>query len=321
VTYQGKVYRSQGGDEMVVASGGKITVQAGGQINVIAPKGTLYFVDSVSGVAGNDGLGWATALATIAAAVAKAVAGDTILLKGSFSEAVTVAVAGVSILGAGTEPSEATWTLVADPSGACLTITAASCVVRNIKFRPPAYASSGTPKAISLSGAHQAEITDCLFQGRAGSHAAIYTDGNNANVLVARNRFLYLNTATSGCAIQGGGYTVGENSGWIVEDNVFHSNVKHIDCRMRQSVIRRNLFGDYGLGPAGSGIQTTVHCNISGATGGWNHVYDNQMEGDYATTANSYVAGTNDSWYGNKCEDIAETEVVPSEVSSVVPAA
>jgi hypothetical protein len=30
MSYQGKVYRKQGGDELVVASGGKITVEAGG---------------------------------------------------------------------------------------------------------------------------------------------------------------------------------------------------------------------------------------------------------------------------------------------------
>lgn len=30
--YSGKVYRKTGGDEIVVASGGKITVQAGGAI-------------------------------------------------------------------------------------------------------------------------------------------------------------------------------------------------------------------------------------------------------------------------------------------------
>ncbi len=33
-TYQPKVYRKQGGDEMVVASGGKITVEAGGELEV-----------------------------------------------------------------------------------------------------------------------------------------------------------------------------------------------------------------------------------------------------------------------------------------------
>jgi hypothetical protein len=38
-TYQSKVYKKQGGDELVVANGGKITVEAGGTIDVSA--GTL----------------------------------------------------------------------------------------------------------------------------------------------------------------------------------------------------------------------------------------------------------------------------------------
>ena len=38
-TYQAKVYEKQGGDEIVVANGGKITVEAGGEIDVSA--GTL----------------------------------------------------------------------------------------------------------------------------------------------------------------------------------------------------------------------------------------------------------------------------------------
>ncbi len=40
-TYQGKVYRKQGGDELVVASGGKITVEAGGTIDASAGTATL----------------------------------------------------------------------------------------------------------------------------------------------------------------------------------------------------------------------------------------------------------------------------------------
>jgi hypothetical protein len=59
-TYQGKVYKKQGGDEMVVAAGGKITLETGGGIagpaevvtatNVItaAESGTTYFLNSAT---------------------------------------------------------------------------------------------------------------------------------------------------------------------------------------------------------------------------------------------------------------------------------
>jgi hypothetical protein len=40
-TYQAKVYEKQGGDEIVVASGGKITVEDGGEIDASAGTTTL----------------------------------------------------------------------------------------------------------------------------------------------------------------------------------------------------------------------------------------------------------------------------------------
>src|SRR5512138_3105003 len=40
-TYQGKVYRKQGGNELVVASGGKITIESGGNIDASAGTTTL----------------------------------------------------------------------------------------------------------------------------------------------------------------------------------------------------------------------------------------------------------------------------------------
>jgi len=40
-TYQGKVYRKQGGDELIVANGGKLTVESGGAIDASAGTTTL----------------------------------------------------------------------------------------------------------------------------------------------------------------------------------------------------------------------------------------------------------------------------------------
>lgn len=39
--YQGKVYRAQGGDELVVAAGGKITVEEGGSIEGVGVSGNV----------------------------------------------------------------------------------------------------------------------------------------------------------------------------------------------------------------------------------------------------------------------------------------
>lgn len=40
-SYQPKVYRKRGGDELVVASGGKVTVETGGEVNLESPTGLL----------------------------------------------------------------------------------------------------------------------------------------------------------------------------------------------------------------------------------------------------------------------------------------
>jgi len=56
-TYQPKVYEKQGGDEIVVASGGKITVESGGAIQLPPNQGTGYIpfdLFSVRGIVSND---------------------------------------------------------------------------------------------------------------------------------------------------------------------------------------------------------------------------------------------------------------------------
>lgn len=60
--YNAKVYRKQGGEELVVADGGKITVEAGGELVVIGDESELTLasgasiaVTSPSGIAVSDG--------------------------------------------------------------------------------------------------------------------------------------------------------------------------------------------------------------------------------------------------------------------------
>lgn len=300
--YQGKVHRVQGGDELVVASGGKITVEAGGQINLIAPKGTIYFVDSVGGSDGNDGLSWDTALATIAAAVALAVAGDTILIKGSFSEAVTLAstLTGLSIIGAGTTPKEAQWT--GDADEVCLTIQAEHVHVQNIYFRPPAY-SAGTPAAIQLDGANYTRIVGCRFQGRTGSRDAIYSaTATSDNVAIVGNEFIYLNTATYGAAIHGVNAGGVQYSGWQIRDNVFNSCVTAIKLSCRIATITGNTVAEYGINASGAvAAVLALGIDLSGddaTNSGANAVWNNQLGGTYNATLYK-VGASGDQWSGN----------------------
>lgn len=74
----------------------------------VAVKGTAFYVDSVTGSAGNDGLSWDTALATIDSAINKCTAnkGDVIFVapyhqevKAASGDLFTLDVAGVTIIG------------------------------------------------------------------------------------------------------------------------------------------------------------------------------------------------------------------------------
>lgn len=282
--------------------------------------GRIFYVDPAGGDDAAVGTAWDTAWQTMEHALDSVDAFDTIAFSGTLSEGgLVLDVPGVTIIGAGPTPASNTWQQAAVDTD-LITINAINCRLMNIKFRPPAYSASGHPKAVSLSGAYQAQIVDCLFQGRAASHYAIYTDGNNANVRIARCVFMYLNTATHGHAIAGGSYAVGENSGWIIEDCLFHSNVNHIVARMRQSLIQRCHFGHYGLAAAGGELTTTKKIDISGATGGWNRVHGNFLEGAYTNTG-GYYNGTNDNWAGNHSHENGGTYVSVGGLTLTVPQA
>jgi hypothetical protein len=243
-------------------------------------------------------------LATLAAAIAAAGIGDKIYVLSNLAEGgLTLATAGVEIIGVGgdarpsgtpcADPGMITWAEAA-AGNTLLTITAVGCRVRNIKFRVPT--TGGT--AIALSGAWHTTIENCIFQGRSGSYYAIDTDGNNANVIVRGCRFYYNNTAVYGTAIYGHGYTVGLNSNWLIENCIFHSNLRHILCRFKQSVIRNCQFAAIGLGADGSELTATTLINLSGAGSNWNLVTGCQLAGTYSIVG-LYIPSTNDNWFGN----------------------
>lgn len=297
-TYQSKVYFEQGGDQVHVGDGGAIVVDKGGQINLLAPVGDTWFVDSVNGDDANDGNSWATAFKTITAAVAAAAADDTIFLKGSFTEAVTVSVAGLQLIGVGTGTKQAQWGAAAD--AVCLTIAAAYVEVRGIYFKPPAYAANRSAAAICLSGANHARIIGNRFQGQIGSQIAIHSPVcDSDNVWILGNEFCYLNTATYGTAILGveaGGLNY---SGWRICDNLFQSCLKAIDVSCRVAEIVGNTIGEYGVNPAGAIAQLlSLGIDLSGTNSGGNMVHGNQLGGAYSATLYK-VGAAGDQWAGN----------------------
>ena len=263
--------------------------------------GNVFFVDSVNGSdTANDGKSLATAYKTIAVAVAAAVAYDTIVIRGSFSEAVTIAVAktGLRIVGLGNSQSDARWTAAAD--AVCLTINAASVLVQNIRFAPPAYAANRATSAITLGGASYARIMGCRFQGKAGSQAAIYSPVcDSDNVEISDCEFHYMNTATYGAGILGvetGGLNY---SAWKIVRNIFASCVTAINLAARVCRLECNTICEYGDNAAGAvAAVLALGIDLSGTNSGGNAVWDNQLGGTYSATLYK-VGASGDQWAGN----------------------
>jgi len=272
----GSNYRSidESGDD-VQNIGGALKILAGGSISGagFSYTGTCYYVDSVNGSASNDGLTWTGALLTITAAAALAVAGDTIFVRGSFSETVTISVAGVSIIGVGTCPKDACqWTAAADAE--CLILGANYITVKNIYFKVPKYTADATVTAIKLSSAGYAKIIGCKFQGQAASYNAIYSPvANSDNVEIIDCDFAYLNTLTYGAAILGVEASGAGYSAWKICNNVFASCVTAIDILGRNCLVYGNTIAEYGITAAGAvAAVLAMGIDLSGTDSGANMV-------------------------------------------------
>ena len=267
-------------------------------------RGTAYYVDSVLGNdTTGDGASWTTAFKTITKAAPLAVAGDTIYIwsgtgtTNQFAESVTfTSLAGISIIGAGTNPDQAVWTGLA---GHALTFaTSPDFFVANIRFRP-----ANGYGGISLTGASSyGVISGNRFQGTTGSKYGLVSDGQQSGVQVLNNKFMYFNAATCYglyAPIYG---TTAENASWTIDGNEFHSNTYHLKGNFRYTTIKRNNFSGYGLLSTGSQGAPTKCLDLTPASGsaGNNHVTQNTFGGAYTTTL--YVsADANEDWIGNFC--------------------
>ena len=136
-TYSGqaKVYKKQGGNELVIAAGGLLTLE--GAVSGLVP-GTNFFVSSVTGSSSNDGLSWSTPKATLAQALALCTANknDRIYLAPDHAESVGASglawnKAGVSIIGIGNGANRPTFTWTT--TDAVVTVSGANTLIRNIR--------------------------------------------------------------------------------------------------------------------------------------------------------------------------------------------
>lgn len=287
--------------------------------------GDRWFVDSSSATGGaTSGFGASpdAPFSTMAAALSACAAGDTIYVMSQVTEgSLTLSKNNVRIIGIGGPTPTANVWMEAATNTTLLTITGTGCLLKNIRFRVPT-GNSTTSIGLALSGATGLVIDTCDFTGRTGSAYAISTDGSSDNVRILNCRFMYLNTATNGTAIYGHTYTDDViHSGWLIENCIFHSNLKHISARMRQSVIRGCQFAEVGLKPDGTALTATTKINLSGGSNAkWNLVTGNMLPGDYSNTG-GYTSGTEDNWVGNYADDVSEAEVGDNGITLAIPAA
>ncbi len=96
----------------IVTSAGIPLIGSG---NIPVTNGKYWFVDSVNGADANNGSNTATPFKTITQAVAVALTNDVILvMPGTYTEAVTVSVAGIHIIGISTTTHPVSWTSATD---------------------------------------------------------------------------------------------------------------------------------------------------------------------------------------------------------------
>lgn len=133
-SYMPKVYRAQGGNSLVIAAGGELVIE--GAVSGQTP-GTTFYVSSVTGLSGNDGLSFAAPKATLAQAIALCTAskGDRIFLMPGHVESIGAAgyainVAGISIIGMGNGSLRPTFTW--HTTDAVVTVSADNVLIQNI---------------------------------------------------------------------------------------------------------------------------------------------------------------------------------------------
>lgn len=297
----------------------------------IFDAGTLtLYVDSVTGSDSNTGLSWGVAFRTITAAVEQATdyleltpsqtqANIAIVIRGTFKEAVTCTLNNITFIGAGPTVNNAIWQEV-DTTGAgstLLTLSGKQCAIKNIRFRVPT--TGGI--ALAVTGGDYLIVDGCHFQGRGGSYYGITLANAGSQCKILNSVFEYLNTASYGTAILGVTYTTSLPTGWEIAGNIFHSNLKHISCTMRQSQIHHNIFQATGLGPTNASLTATIMLDIgtgSAGNGQYNTVTANKFGGVYAKTV--YSGNASDDWYGNYCSYVSQTGVTADGITTAVPA-
>jgi hypothetical protein len=268
---------------------------------------TTYFVSSDASDDTGNGLSWATAKKTIAAAVALAANYSTIYIRGTaaFAESVVVpsTITGLRLVGVGDGKINPNWDSAAADESA-LTIRGLNCEVRNILF-------AGSTKTVSMivvdaSGSyagHGSVIENCYFHGGGDSLSAVFYYGGSLQNKLIGNHITGFGAANTGfqAAVWGGSYVNSAND-FEIRGNWFSENTDHLILQACNCLVVDNSFQH-----TGDVTSATVMLNLvdAGEDSGCNIVRGNCF-GDAAaslTNANGYYGNANDQWCGNWCTD------------------
>lgn len=274
---------------LVIPQGGRLIVEAGGQINLIAPNGTVYFVDANIAASG-DGLSWDKAFKTMAEAFAVISNGDTIYFRGKIKEQLTtpVQVFDVTIIGAGNRPRHAdddpegsgfasnTWT---EPDDEAATTPLVKVIQQGWRFINILFVGGDDAACVQLyrdggsgdaerDGSH-AEFHNCRF---ASGYDGIEQSGGCGHVGIYDCFFTSLtNYAIKNTTGAGIGYPIR----WVLENNRFLdcANVLKMAC-IGWKVVGNSFISttteifdtDDGDGAAGKNVVAGNYFNIAAAS-------------------------------------------------------
>jgi hypothetical protein len=287
-----------------------------------------YFVDTIDGDLGGDGLSWDTAFKTMAQALSAVGTLGKIFVVGDIREHAVGSNLkfDVSIIGCGSlhhadSPSEGAdvgaciWRAPASPTALTplLELRGRGWKFINIMFDAPTDAAAVLLKRNALEGtaeydASHASFIGCRFvDGKYG----IEDSGGCYNVTIESCQFKGFTTA----AIANTSTAVANPLNWHIQNCEFPSdngaafgNVVHIESPFSQAVIKNNVFGKV--------VSTGKYIDLTGGVAG-NVVAYNVFGGVYDT--DDYVGISGDMWLQNAVAVKATT--APDGLTLVIPAA
>ena len=229
-----------------------------GAVAEASPLGDVYYVDSVNGADGNDGLSRRHPKATLANALAAASVGDTIVCQPGGSETLTatiaVSLAGVKIV-CPTRNPQSGYVLTGAGTLDLMTISAANVFVRGLKFTRTAGAGSTAAGILTTAAADGLHVVGCAFD-----YSALTSAWTNYGIELVDD---ILNVRVEGCKFKdchrgvfGNIATAKDAKDWTLKDCVFW-------------VGRATAFGIHVL-PAGTGTLQGLEideCNFVEANG------------------------------------------------------